>query len=327
MKKLGKGFKLMVIVCTMILLTGCVKYDMTMDITKEDVKVGLIYAMQSSYVTDSTMFDETKKEAKDEGYTVEDYKDDDYTGIKMYKSLGSLDSLSKGKGDVINITDLFSETNKLDKTKLFKLEKGVYKANFVFDATNENSLSGGSESSDEDDDLFSEDESSDDSYDEEESDATLEQEEDDEWSFDTESSSDESDNNDADLNKMLSGIKFKFEVTLPNAAVSNNATKVSDDKKTLTWEVSYGSKANVEFSFKTTNNMITYIAVGAVAVVVVAGVVILIVKKKGKGAKPNMAMPNQVGPMPMNNQTGQAPVNPTQPVNNNQPNPVNPNNQ
>ena len=78
MKKLSKGFKLMVIACTMILLTGCVKYDMTMNITKEDVKVGLIYAMQSSYVTDSTMFDETKKEAKEKGYTVEDYKDDDY---------------------------------------------------------------------------------------------------------------------------------------------------------------------------------------------------------------------------------------------------------
>lgn len=316
MKKLGKGFKLMVIVCTMILLTGCVKYDMTMDITKEDVKVGLIYAMQSSYVTDSTMFDETKKEAKEEGYTVEDYKDDDYTGIKMYKSLGSLDSLSKGKGDAISITDLFSdETNKLDKTKLFKLENGVYKANFVFDATNENSLSGGSNSNDaeEEDSLFNED--------------GLDVDEDDDSDITLDGDDTDMGSGSADLNQALSGIKFKFEVTLPNAAVSNNATKVSDDKKTLTWEVSYGSRANVEFSFKTSNNMITYIAVGAVAVVVVAGVVILIVKKKGKGAKPNMAMPNQVGPMPMNNQMGQAPVNPTQPVNNNQPNPVNPNNQ
>lgn len=316
MKKLSKGFKLMVIACTMILLTGCVKYDMTMNITKEDVKVGLIYAMQSSYVTDSTMFDETKKEAKEKGYTVEDYKDDDYTGIKMYKSLGSLDSLSKGKGDAISITDLFSdETNKLDKTKLFKLENGVYKANFVFDATDEDSLAGSSNSNDdeEEDSLFNEDGL--DVDEDDDSDITLDGD-------DTSMGSDS-----ADLNQALSGIKFKFEVTLPNAAVSNNATKVSDDKKTLTWEVSYGSKANVEFSFKTSNNMITYIAVGAVAVVVVAGVVILIVKKKGKGTKPNMAMPNQVGPMPMNNQMGSATVNnPTQPINNNQPNPVNPTN-
>lgn len=316
MKKLSKGFKLMVIACTMILLTGCVKYDMTMDITKEDVKVGLIYAMQSSYVTDSTMFDETKKEAKEEGYTVEDYKDDDYTGIKMYKSLGSLDSLSKGKGDAISITDLFSdETNKLDKTKLFKLENGVYKANFVFDATDEDSLAGGSNSNDaeEEDSLFNED--------------GLDVDEDDDSDITLDGDDADKDSGSADLNQALSGIKFKFEVTLPNAAVSNNATKVSDDKKTLTWEVSYGSKANVEFSFKTTNNMITYIAVGAVAVVVVAGVVILIVKKKGKGTKPNMAMPNQVGPMPMNNQMGSAMVNnPTQPINSNQPNPVNPTN-
>lgn len=316
MKKLSKGFKLMVIACTMILLTGCVKYDMTMNITKEDVKVGLIYAMQSSYVTDSTMFDETKKEAKEEGYTVEDYKDDDYTGIKMYKSLGSLDSLSKGKGDAISITDLFSdETNKLDKTKLFKLENGVYKANFVFDATDEDSLAGGSNSNDaeEEDSLFNED--------------GLDVDEDDDSDITLDGDDADKDSGSADLNQALSGIKFKFEVTLPNAAVSNNATKVSDDKKTLTWEVSYGSKANVEFSFKTTNNMITYIAVGTVAVVVVAGVVILIVKKKGKGTKPNMAMPNQVGPMPMNNQMGSAMVNnPTQPINSNQPNPVNPTN-
>lgn len=320
MKKLGNYFKLLVVVMAMVLLTGCVKYDMTMDITKDDVKVGLIYAMQSSYVDDGD-FDDMKEEAKKNGYTVEDYKDDDYIGIKMTKSLGDLKSVSKGNGDEISITELFEEDSKLDTSKLFKLENGVYTANFIFDASSEDSLSGDEASNyitaddDEEDETTDDDTTTDD---------TTDEDDDYGFSFDTDDDSDDDDDysyssdDDTDYSQLLSGVKFKFIVTLPTEATSNNATKVSDDKKTLTWEVAYGSKANVDFSFKLADNTVLYIVIGVAAVIVIAGVIILITKKK----KPNMPVNNmtgQVGPAPMPNQ----PIQPNQP---NQTQPIQPNN-
>lgn len=317
MRKLGKSFKLMIIMMTMLLLTGCVKYDMSMNITEKDVKISFIYAMQSTYITDSTMFDDTKEELKNEGYSVEDYKDDIYTGIKASKSLGTLESLSKGTGEKVDITEILSnEDSDFDKSKLFKLEKGVYTANFVFDATDEDTLSGEEEGSmdTEDDWDFDSEDSEDWSYDSED-DEDFDSE--DEWNYDSED--DDMLNSEEDYSEMLSGIKFKFEVKLPNASISNNATKVSDDKKTLTWEVAYGEKADVNFSFKLGNDLVVFIILGAVAILAIGAVTLIIIKSKNNKNKMTGStvgvMPNQpVAPQPMQPQQSVEPNQVSQPT-------------
>lgn len=312
MKKLGKSFKLIIIMMTMLLLTGCVKYDMSMNITKEDVKISLIYAMESTYITDSTMFDDPKEELKNAGYNVEDYKDDKYTGIKASKSLGTLESLSKGTGEQVDITEILSnENSELDKSKLFKFEKGVYTANFVFDATEEETLSGDEEeyTDTEDDWDFDSEDSEDWSYDSED-DWDLDSE--DEWNYDSED--DNMLNSEEDYSQMLSGIKFKFEVTLPNASISNNATKVSDDKKTLTWEVAYGDKVDVNFSFKLGNDLVIYIILGSVAIIAIGAVAVILIKSKNNK---NKMTGSTVGVMP-NQPVAPQPMQPQQPVEQNQ---------
>jgi len=49
-----------------------------------------------------------------------------------------------------------------------------------------------------------------------------------------------------DINKY---IKYSYEVILPNKTISNNASKVSDDGKTLIWNLKANDKNNVEYEF------------------------------------------------------------------------------
>ncbi len=49
-------------------------------------------------------------------------------------------------------------------------------------------------------------------------------------------------------------ISLIYEVTLPNKAISNNATKVSDDGKTLTWDLIDSNVSNINYEFSLTNN-------------------------------------------------------------------------
>lgn len=58
-------------------------------------------------------------------------------------------------------------------------------------------------------------------------------------------------NIDIDMNDIIT---FSYEVTLPNAAISNNATLVSSDSKTLTWNLDLNENSNVNYEFSFNNN-------------------------------------------------------------------------
>ena len=97
---------------------------------------------------------------------------------------------------------------------------------------------------------------------------------------------------DVDMNDYIS---FHYEVVLPNGAISNNATSVSSDAKTLTWDIDLSGNTDVEYEFSFVNNdkkeknnvtasddtlnLIAYglIGVGAIGIIVV---LVLLFKKK-----------------------------------------------
>ena len=81
------------------------------------------------------------------------------------------------------------------------------------------------------------------------------------------------------------GIDMMFTVTLPNKPISHNATSVSEDGKTLTWNLLDSESQNIEFEFQFKNNMILYIGigVGALLLIVIIAAVILGSKKKNNG--------------------------------------------
>lgn len=303
MRKVVKGFKLMLIMILMISLTGCVKLNTTMMVTKEDVKISSIVAIQDSMIGQDGVEEPNQEDMenyKKAGYTVEKYKQDGYTGLKLTKSLGSLESLSTDKKtDTIDLSGLLTGEDASVK-KLFYLEKDTYYANFSFDTDSLTSdLEDEMNTDDTEDDFFTNsDEDSDVSTDQDMSGLL---------------------GDDFDPEQLMNMFDLKFEVTLPSEAIKHNATKVSDDKKTLTWDLTKTDK--IEFSFQTNGSsaMMTYIIIGSIALLVIAAVVIIIITNNKKKKNMQNFTPNTpVNPMqaqPMNNRN-----QPIQPVQNQIPN-------
>ena len=95
--------------------------------------------------------------------------------------------------------------------------------------------------------------------------------------------SEESD--DTDYSAYQDMFDLEYKIKLPSKAKSHNATKVSDDGKELTWDLKYGEKneVNFEFSLGGINTMLIIIlAVAGIAVVGVVVAVVMISKKKKK---------------------------------------------
>ena len=106
-----------------------------------------------------------------------------------------------------------------------------------------------------------------------------------------------------DLSSMGLTFELKYKVTLPAKSSSNNATEVSEDGKTLTWNLTYGKKNTVEYSFEfpsqtgsvlnMDSNMLMYIGIGLLVLVVIILIVVLSKKKKNTPIEPvNNGTPN-----------------------------------
>lgn len=80
--------------------------------------------------------------------------------------------------------------------------------------------------------------------------------------------------------------EMNLVIKLPTKAISNNADSTSKDGKTLTWDLTKGSKdIDFEFNFSgasssSNNNMIYYVAGGVAIVLIIGAVVVLNNKKK-----------------------------------------------
>ena len=71
----------------------------------------------------------------------------------------------------------------------------------------------------------------------------------------------------------------KYIVNLPNKAISHNATEVSEDGKTLTWDLTQ-SLDTISYEFAFSNNTVMYIIIGVLVVCAVVAFVLLNKKKK-----------------------------------------------
>ncbi len=62
-------------------------------------------------------------------------------------------------------------------------------------------------------------------------------------------------------------VSYTFKLELPEKAISNNATEVSDDGKTLTWNFSniMSGTNNINFSFELYNKQVVYVLYGVIA--------------------------------------------------------------
>lgn len=103
--------------------------------------------------------------------------------------------------------------------------------------------------------------------------------------FDIGDGDSDSDSSGFDASAMESMFDLRFVVNLPNKSESNNATSVSSNGKTLTWNLKYSEPTSIEFSFKVEPaSMLLPIIIGVVAVVVILAVVCCVVLSKKKKA-------------------------------------------
>lgn len=98
-----------------------------------------------------------------------------------------------------------------------------------------------------------------------------------------------------DTDQINEKFNMVYTVTLPEKSLSNNADTVSEDGKTLTWNIKFEDKRTVEYEFKfaesvstqekeekSNNNVIYYVLGGGVLLVLLAVVVVFQKKKKTK---------------------------------------------
>ena len=292
MKKNFKTFKLLLIALMLMLSSGCVKYNVTMDIKKDkSMDFNMIAAFDESLAENGEMnINEAKDEVKNKYCSVSDYNESNMKGINVSCKFPNIDELSSET--TVKEADFESIMDDKD-SKLFTLKKGFFKNTYTFklDSSSSSDLLG--------------DKEDDDSYDYREEDDYDYDSDYDDYDYDSDlyDDSDDSDNTDFDMSA-LSSMDLKFEIKLPYKAISSNATSKEDNEKHLTWDLmkmaqSEDENSVVELTFALYNT--SNIAIVAVIVIALIAIgVIFFMKKKKK---------NVTGVTNMNTNNGMA--NPT----------------
>ena len=311
MKRSVKILKVLLVVIMAFTLSGCVKFNQTMEIKKDGtMNYNLIYAVNKSLLQgqDNIFEEDDIKQLQEKGFTVTDYEDDKMKGVTISRNGILVDSISSDdKNAVYELTSVVSDDKK-DNSKLFYVKKGflknTYVANFKFDsssASDRSNINMRNEDGKEDD--FTKDDMTSDDI------------------FDTTDDGSDSTDNDSDMSALMDqymkNMDLKFIVKLPYAAISNNATTKSSDNKELTWDLTKITKNDsIKFEFSLYN--VTNIVILVAGVVLVVAVVFFIIKKKkGKGGNApvvaadtnnvnNPVNNGVINPFPVQNNTVQA---------------------
>lgn len=271
--------------CLSFLLTGCVKYNANMEI-KEDksMEFSIVYAVDSSMFGNQKALQSTDiKKLEDQGFKVKDYKDGKMVGFTITKTIKNIDDVSSTEDIEYSLSGILQDSNE----KLFKVKKGFFKNKYTakFDfSTSDSSLNNNSNNiyDDEDDEIDLDDEKVDFKEDldnnnlliDTKDDDTLIDTNDDDKLIDTNDDSDNININ-GDYSKAMANMDLSFNVTLPYAAKSNNATKVEDGGKKLTWSLVSDKANNIEFSFELYN--ISFLAgSGRIILFVVIGLLVFV---------------------------------------------------
>ena len=191
------------------------------------------------------------------GFKVTTVNKDNNLGYKITKYIGNIDELSEYKNETVYISDLLESdfNNKL----LFKHEKSFFKdtytANYKYQYY-EGIYLGEIEG---DNFLVSQ----------EELDNTEEE---------------TVDNNMSEIYSEKDVTEIDLVINLPVKSKDNNASKVSDDGKTLTWKINYLEANDINFSFSIYNTTSIIIVSSASVALLVALIVLLVVLQKKKGS-------------------------------------------
>ena len=282
-------------------LTGCVKFNANMDIKKDkSMDYSIIYAIDTTVFGDTTPIEtEDKDELIKQGFTVTDYVDGNMKGYTLSKKIKNIDSVSSSSDVNYDLSGVME--NKSDY--IFSVKKGflknTYTAKFNFDAS-ESDLNNDLDDLDQTDDAIIDDSVDMDDLNNNTDEVIIDDtvETDDEIIIDdTDVINSEDDLNlDFDLNTdempdfsnaMASSMDLSFNVKLPYAAISNNATSVGDGNKSLSWNLTSDSINTIEFQFELYNLTNIIMVAGGVLLFIIILIIILVISGKKKGKRAN----------------------------------------
>lgn len=250
-----KKIKYLLLVSVLTLLTGCVKFNATMDIKKDkSMDFSIIYAIDTSlFGSQDLLEDSDKKELESQGFIVEDYNQNNMKGFTIKKSISNIDDVSSTSDTNYDMSGLLN--NSTDNNYFFKVKKGILKntyiAKFKFDAKE----------------------------------SDLNTYESNDTSSGVTDDSDSIDMDDLDLSSMTSNLDLSFNVKLPYSSISSNATTKNNDGKELTWNLSSSQEEMIEFEFELYNMTNIYIGAGIILVLLIIIIISILNKKKNKPIK------------------------------------------
>lgn len=267
-----KKIKYLLLLCLFtIILTGCVKFNANMDIKKDkSMDFSIIYAFDKTVFGESnTLKEEDFAEVKKQGFTVTKYSEGNYEGFTLTKKIANIDEVSTESDTVYDLSGMMSEN--ASNNYIFKVlkadDKNTYTAKIKFNA-NDSGLNSSDEETPDEVVTTGEDTNTIGALD----DATNE------ITSDNDSS--------LDYTSLMQNMDLSFNVTLPNSAITSNATKKENDDKKLSWALTTSGEEYIEFSFALSNkindNMILYIGIGVVALALIIVVAIVLLKGKKK---------------------------------------------
>ncbi len=140
-----KRITAVVIAIMTILISGCVKLELSSDIGRDksmDLSITLAVEESLLMLMDEELFtEEDIQQLIESGFTVEDYLSGGYAGKKMSIALSDLDALAS---DDDMVKDSLDFTELLDNGEFFQVKKGIFKnqytVNFSIDLSDEEDL-------------------------------------------------------------------------------------------------------------------------------------------------------------------------------------------
>ena len=252
-----KNIKLTTLLILLVIsLTGCVKFNSTMEIKKDkSIDYTVIYAFDKSFFGNQEILtSDDKKELENKGFTVSNYVDGNMKGFKVSKNIKNIDDVSSTNDTTYDLSGLLDSSK--SESKVFKVKKGflknTYTASFKFDS----------------------------------SDSDLNNSTSDDTTIDNDFTTDDNDtttDSDFDFSNINTNMDLSFNVKLPYKAISSNATTKKNDDKDLSWDLSSTGENKIEFSFALYNMTNIYICGGVIVLLII--IVIVSILNKGKKNK------------------------------------------
>lgn len=233
-----KKIKILFLIVSIVLLSGCVKVETSMDISKTGkVKISFINAVNESLITDEIKIDKDRiNKLKENGFTVEEYQKDGLKGYRYSKTFSSINLLTAYNEEELN-NELNIDSFIGNKTQFFTVEKGFFKNTYV--AKISSSIK---------DDIFKE------------------------VNIDDNSEYKDIDLFDENIDSMLD---LKFNVNLPGKTLYNNATETSNDGKTLTWDLNNFEGGFINFKFTLYNYTNIGLVIGSALLIIIVTLIII----------------------------------------------------